>query len=193
VSLTAAEVYAEAVRRHGADGVAAEQLSEVYEGLQQMAARKRTGVFYTPAAVAEAMGRISLGQGLGMVGAEPEQVLRLKVIDPACGCGIILAHAARFLAAQYAGRLAGGQPDPSLVFGVLPTVVLRCIFGIELDPVAAELTRLALSIETGGVLRPETLARHVICGNTLEGVEPPALGDELGAPPAMVTATTRRE
>jgi type I restriction-modification system DNA methylase subunit len=180
--ITADQVHAETIARHGADGVTAERLGETYESMQKMADRLRGGVWYTPQRVANAITRLSLEAALKQVGPEdPEQIFRIVVCDPACGCGVFLVEAAWLLAAHYAGRLVRAQPSTELLNAVLPTVILACIHGIEIDPVAAELARLALSRETGGIVHPTALARNVICGNTLAGDSPPAMEERLGA------------
>ena len=173
MSVTAADVLAEARARYGEDGLDAQALGETYESMQAMAARVEAGVFYTPRPVA-------LEQAIRQVGPdEAHHILRIVACDPACGCGVFLTEAARLLAANYAGRLFGAQPTQSQVFAVMPTVVLWCVYGLDIDPVAAELARLALSWETGGTLPPEALVRHVVCGDALAGDSPPAMEDIL--------------
>jgi hypothetical protein len=126
--------------------------------------------------VATFMTTFALEQAIRQVdGQDPQAILRLVVCDPACGCGVFLVEAARLLAANYAGRLFGGQPTPAQVFAVMPTVVLWSVFGIDIDPVAAELARVAVSLETGGTIPPEALARHIVAGNPLDGDSPPAM------------------
>lgn len=181
-TVTAAQVHAEAIARHGEDNVTAATLGETYESMQSMAAREKTGVFYTPQPVAKFMTTFALKQAISQVGDDPEQILRIIACDPACGCGVFLVEAAQLLASNYAGRLIGRQPDEALVFAVMPTVILWCVYGVDIDPVAAELARIALSVETGGTLRPEALDRHVISGNTLAGDSPPAMDDRTGPP-----------
>lgn len=178
--ITADQVYAEDVSRHGEDNVTAYTLSETYESMLSMAARKKGGVWYTPQPVTQWMSSFSLRLGLRQVGPEPDQVLRIVAYDPACGCGVFLIEAAQLLARAYAERLVGGEPSPALVLAVLPTVILRCVFGKDIDPVAVELARRALSLETGGMVTPDMLARHVVAGNSLESPQgPPAMEERL--------------
>lgn len=178
--ITAARVHAEAIFRFGEDKVDAYRLSETYQAMQSMERRLRHGVYYTPQGVARPMTTLALRQAIARVGPEPQQVLRVVVCDPACGCGVFLIEAANLLAANYAGRLVGRQPDAELVNAVMPRVILECVFGMDIDPIAAELARLALSLETGGTLRPDALARHVVCGNPLAGDSPPAMDERTG-------------
>jgi type I restriction-modification system DNA methylase subunit len=180
MSITPAEVLAEAKSRHG-DDLDAERLGQTYESMIASADRDAGGIYYTPKPVATFMTSFALEQAIRQVdGADPQAILRLVTCDPSCGCGVFLVEAARLLAANYAGRLFGGQPTAGQIFAVMPTVVMWCIFGVDIDPVAVELARVAVSIETGGTLPPEALARHIICGNTLAGDSPPAMEERLG-------------
>ena len=180
MSVTAAEVLAEATSRYGED-LDAEHLGETYQSMIAMAERSAGGVFYTPEPVARAMTTFALEQAIRQDGsADPQRILRIVACDPSCGCGVFLAAAARLLATQYAGRLFGRQPSAAQVFAVMPTVVMWCIFGIDIDPVAVELARVAVSIETGGTIPPHALLRHIVCGNPLDGDSPPAMEERLG-------------
>jgi N-6 DNA Methylase len=174
---TAQRVYADAVARHGEDEVTAYVLSETYESMLRMDQRLAGGVFYTPEGVARPMSRWAVEAALRGVGPSPGDVLRVVLLDPACGCGVVLFEAAHVLAAMYAQRLTGGY-DGHLVAALMPRVILECVFGMDIDPVAVELTRLGLALATGWTLRPEMLSRHIVCANTLEGPDgPPALED----------------
>jgi hypothetical protein len=186
--ITATMVHAEAIARFSEDEVDAYRLSETYQAMQSMERRLRHGVYYTPQGLARPMTTLALRQAIGRVGPGAQELPRLGVCDPACGCGVFLVEAANLLAANYAGRLVDRQPDAELVNAVMPRVILECVFGMDIDPVAAELARLALSLETGATLRPDALARHVVCGNPLAGDSPPAMdertGPARGAPPS---------
>lgn len=178
--ITAVTVLAEAAERYGEDNVGPQELADTYESMQAIAARKAKGVYYTPDPVARFMARFSLNLGVDRLGPEPEQVMRIIACDPACGTGILLAHAARQLSHAYASRIVGGEPSGDLMLAVMPRVILECVFGMDIDPVAAELARISLSRETAGALTPAMLERHIICGNPLEGASPPAMDDRQG-------------
>src|SRR5207245_5451897 len=135
-----------------------------------MAERNAGGVFYTPKPVARAMTTFALEQAISQDGSgDPQRILRIVVCDPSCGCGVFLAAAAQLLATHYAGRLFGRQPSAAQVFAVMPTVVMWCIFGIDIDPVAVELARVAVCLETGGTIPPDALLRHPVRGHRLDG------------------------
>jgi hypothetical protein len=178
MSVTAAEVLAEAASRYG-EALDAEHLGETYQSMISMAERSAGGVFYTPEPVARAMTTFALEQAIRQDGSgDPQRILRIVACDPSCGCGVFLA-AARLLATHYAGRPFGRQPSAAQVFAVMPTVVMWCIFGIDIDPVAVELARVAVSIETGSTIPSDTLLRHIVCGNPLDGDSPPAMEERL--------------
>lgn len=140
---------------------------------------------------------------------KPEEILALKVCDPACGSGTFPVAALRFLteavykALHAHGRLAGdiGRPlDEILGLAAsaeipesirafrLPCrpgdddfekktkavlrryVVERSIYGVDIDPLAVELCRLSLWIETMDRSLPFSFLDHKIkCGNSLVG------------------------
>lgn len=182
--ITAADVMAKAIAEHGEDNVGVYELAFTYEAMQAMGNRKKRGVYYTPGEVAQAMSRFALGWGLDRCGDEAGQVLRIVALDPACGCGQFLVEAARYLSHQYAHRLVGGEPSADLVLAVMPKVILECVFGMDIDPVAVDLAKQALCLETCGTLTPAMLDRHFKVGNSLDGPDgPPALEDRLHRDP----------
>lgn len=178
LGITADVVYQRAICDY--ETVSAEELGAVYQNMMAAGERKTRAAYYTPDQVAEFTSRFSLQLGLNQVGADPEQVMRITALDPACGAGILLVHAARFLSHAYASRLVNGrEPSGALMLAVMPRVILECIYGVDNDPVAVDLARLALSLETVGALTPAMLERHIVCDNVLDGPDhiPPALAD----------------
>lgn len=175
--LTAERVYQEATARY--EHVGAEELGIVYQEMMAGDERLARGSYYTPDGVAGWMNKFSLGLALRQVGPAAEHVLQVVALDPACGAGIFLVHAARFLAHAYASRLVDGEPSGDLMLAVLPRVILECVYGVDLDPIAVDLARLAVSLETAGALTPAMLSRHIVCDSVLEGPDhvPPALAD----------------
>lgn len=175
--ITADVVYQRALCDY--ETVGAEELGTVYQNMLTDADRKNRSVYYTPDQVAAWMSRFTLGIAGRQVGPDAEQIMRITALDPACGAGIFLVHAARHLAHAYATRLVHGDPPDGLTFAVLPRVILECVYGVDTDPVAVDLARLALSLETAGALTPAMLERHIVCDNVLDGPDhiPPALAD----------------
>lgn len=178
--ITAAAVIEEVVARYG-DDYTPQNVADTYESMQAIAARHKAGVWYTPAPIVDFMTRFAFDIAMRQIGPTAADVLRIVAIDPSCGTGPYLIEGARFLATQYAGRLIGGNPSEELIYAVMPTVVLTCLFGVDIDPIACELARHCLSREMDGVLTPDQLARHIAPGNTLNDEMPPALVERMGA------------
>jgi hypothetical protein len=182
-AVTAADVLAEARRRHG-DQVGASELGTVYEALMAPADRRQRAAYYTPQSVAGFMSRFSVDVAMRSLGPEPWELLRILAIDPACGAGMFLESTAIQIADAYLSRAIGDPADQltHLRPKVLPDVILSCIFGVDTDPIAVDLSRLALSLLTAGELSPSDLDRHVTVGNVLEGYLPPAYVEAGGGP-----------
>lgn len=123
--------------------------------------RKAVGVWYTPPEVAAAMCALSLGQALRQVDeanpdAGPWAVLLVRAHDPACGAGVFLVAAARWLATQFADRHGRVTAEE-----VLPGIITTCLTGTDIDPVAVDLAKTALWWEIDGLL-PITRLDHVV-------------------------------
>ena len=102
-----------------------------------------------------------------------EALLRLAVVDPACGSGHFLLAAARRLAVHVARLQAAGTPSAGQYRHALRQVVGRCIYGVDLNPMAVELCRVSLWMETVEPGRPLSfLDSHIQRGNALLGTTP---------------------
>lgn len=157
------------------------------------AKRAEQGAWYTPAPLAEAMCRLSIGPQLDRLAQHPDpgNLLQVLAIDPACGAGVFLIEAARLIAGRLAARVSGHDPAPeNHMRAALPVVMRECIFGIDIDPVAVDLTKAALWLETGGSEPFGFMDRNIICGNPLDLDQPPAFTEKRGDPP---TAAERRK
>lgn len=154
--------------------------------------RDTQGSWYTPQPLARAVSRLGLQTAwTRFPEGDPDQVLRLRVVDPACGAGVLMAEGARLVAAEYARRLAGtpGAP-PHLMRKVMPEVIYRCVFGMDIDPVAVDLARMTLWLEAGGRPPWSWLDGNVACLDPLAGPNslPARLLDVMGEPPLGDTA-----
>ena len=109
-------------------------------------------------------------------------LLTITVCDPACGSGHFLLAAARRLARELA-RIDSGQrePSPRDIYAATREVVRRCIYGVDLNPLAVDLCKLALWIEGHVPGTPLAFLDHRIrCGNSLVGATAKTL--EAGIP-----------
>jgi len=151
------------------------------EGSTAGNARKLTGSYYTPDSLVQELIRSALDpvieQRLAAQPANPTEVLlAIRVIDPACGSGHFLLAAARRLAEKLAQlrSLEGGQEgaiQPQDYRHALREVVARCIFGVDRNPMAIELARMALWLEGYEEGRPlGFLDHHLQVGDALLGL-----------------------
>lgn len=139
--------------------------------------RKKTGSYYTPDAFVQSLVQTALvpviRQRLQDRPTEPEAaLLSLRVIDPACGSGHFLLAAARRIAEYLAQvRSPDGVVTPQSYRRALRDVIQHCIYGVDLNPLAVELARMALWLEGFAEGKPLSfLDHHLIVGNSLLGV-----------------------
>jgi Eco57I restriction-modification methylase/MmeI, target recognition domain len=99
-------------------------------------------------------------------------VLSLKVCDLASGSGHFLLAAARRLGKELARVNTGeDEPSPERVREAIRDVITHCIYGVDKNPLAVELCRVALWLEGHAEDKPLTFLDHRIrCGDSLVGV-----------------------
>ena len=138
--------------------------------------RRAGGVYYTPRAIAEEIVERTVGRALAGCSG-PEDVARLKVVDPACGAGIFLLVAYERILAWYRGEL-GARPTRA----IRREILINNLFGVDIDDQAVGVARLGLAMkeledvryaELDGVGITDTSA-NIRGGNALIGVDLPA-------------------
>jgi hypothetical protein len=147
--------------------------------------RKSTGSYYTPRSLVGELIKSALEPVLNEKltqakripkkdGENPAEkaILSIKVLDPACGSGHFLLAAARRLATELAKiRTGEEQPNPTDYKLALRDVVRHCIYGVDKNPLAVELCKVALWIESHAEGKPLAfLDHHIKCGDSLVGV-----------------------
>lgn len=147
--------------------------------LQPCPERHRFGAHYTPPGLADAVVRAALRPILAAIGPAPgeDELLRLRICDPAMGCGVFLLAAARRLADHLVAAWARAGPlPPDPVARARRLVVERCLFGVDADPFAVELARRSLWLLVGaGEPPPDFLAAALRHGDALLGLDLPRL------------------
>ncbi|BAZ40276.1 putative type II DNA modification enzyme [Calothrix sp. NIES-4101] len=99
-------------------------------------------------------------------------LLSLKIVDPACGSGHFLLAAARRIGKELA-RVRTGETEPGKepLNLAIRDVIQNCIYGVDLNPLAVDLCKVALWIEGFYSGMPLNFLDHRIkCGNSLVGV-----------------------
>ena len=153
--------------------------------------RKTSGSYYTPDALVQclldsALDPVVEAAVTNKTGVEAEQaILDLKVCDPAVGSGHFLVGAAHRLARHMARVRAyadgESEPSPLLYQRALRDVIGRCLYGVDVNPMAAELCRVGLWLEALEPGKPLSfLDRHIRVGNSLLGATPELI--EAGLP-----------
>ena len=137
--------------------------------------RKTTGSYYTPDSLVQALLDTALDPVIDMTESEADDpakaLLKLSVIDPACGSGHFLLAAARRIATRLARIRAEGTPSMDDFRHALRDVARCCIHGVDRNPMAVELTKVALWIETVDPGLPlGFFDAQIRCGDALLGV-----------------------
>ena len=175
----------------------AEELGSVYESLLELiprasadtrvfdfapteegrgSARKTTGSYYTPDGLVKLLLDSTLDPVLDAAEARnpadpAAEILKLTILDPACGSGHFLLGAARRAAARIAKWRSPGAPSQAEFQHALREVVSHCIYGVDRNPMAVELCRVALWIESLEAGKPLSFLRsHIRTGDSLIGV-----------------------
>jgi hypothetical protein len=109
--------------------------------------RAATGSHYTPDELVQPLIKHSLDYLIAdkLKEGNPEQsLLGLRVADISCGSGHILLAAARRIATELAiVRTGKEQPSPSAFRAAIRDVIRQCIYGVDLNPLAVELCKVA--------------------------------------------------
>lgn len=146
--------------------------------------RKDTGSYYTPTSLVESLLDTALDPVLDEAekNHDPIEALqRVTVCDPACGSGHFLVGAARRIAKRIAALRTGDpEPTPEAVRSAMREVAGRCIYGVDVNPLAAELAKVSLWMEALEPGRPLTfLDAQIKVGNSLVGTTPALLAGGL--------------
>ncbi len=107
--------------------------------------RKRNGAFFTPGYIIDYIVHESLGRVSDPVMA--------RVLDPAMGAGDFLVGALHRLSES---------ADPGYI-------ATWCIYGCDIDPIAVDIARFLLWLESGGRADASMIASHLVCADALSG------------------------
>ncbi len=148
--------------------------------LQPTGERRRTGSHYTPRSLTAPIVKYALEPAFDRLGpdATPDQVLDLKVCDPAMGSGAFLVEACRALGERLVAawaRWPETRPtipaDEDEELHARRLVAQRCLYGVDKNPRAVDLARLSLWLATLARDHEFTFLDHVLkCGDSLVGL-----------------------
>ena len=137
--------------------------------------RKATGSYYTPDYIVRYIVENTLAPLCK--GKTVEEILSLKILDPATGSGHFLVGVVDYLAEELITH-----PDASFMTETASEetelaywrrrVVESCVYGVDLNPMAVELAKLSLWLHTVAKGEPLSfLDHHIRCGNSLIGAK----------------------
>jgi hypothetical protein len=147
--------------------------------LQPTDERRRSGSHYTPRALTAPIVKKTLEPILAALGDKPtpQQILDLKVCDPAVGSGAFLVEACRQLGDALVAAWAhhGGKPvippDEDELLHARRLVAQRCLYGVDRNPMATDLAKLSLWLATLAKDHPFTFLDHSLrSGDALVGL-----------------------
>ncbi len=169
--------------------------------LQPGEERRKSGSHYTPRALTEPIVANTLKPILAQFGPQPtaEQILSLKICDPAMGSGAFLVEVCRQLAEllvvaeekqgsrgarhQQGSRGAGEQGNEGKDTKAIPIIqarrkiAQRCLYGVDKNPFAVNLAKLSLWLVTLAKDAPFTFVDHALkCGDSLVGLTTKEIG-----------------
>jgi len=141
--------------------------------------RRNKGVYYTPAALVDYLVCHTLKKAFHKL--EPEQIQRLRILDPSCGCGAFLIASIRFILEWFKDKYNNDKKStylsPQEGFELLESM----IYGTDIDERAIHWTRRLLLLTVwdfyinNGVtkndtrnLRIPTLEENIVCKDFLE-------------------------
>jgi hypothetical protein len=151
--------------------------------LQPSDERRRSGSHYTPRELTAPIVQTTLEPILTRLRdadgrpARPEQILDLKVCDPAMGSGAFLVEACRQLGDalvdswQFYNETPSIPADEDEVIFARRLVARRCIYGVDRNPVAVDLAKVSLWLVTLAKDHPLTFLDHALRhGDSLVGL-----------------------
>lgn len=156
--------------------------------------KKASGSYFTPDAIVDQLVRRSLEPLLDACNKNASAILSLKVIDPAMGSGHFLVKAVDVIAwyltlhCDPVDQGVSNDNGPKELAYWKRRVVERCIYGVDVNPMAVELAKVALWIHTASEGKPLSfLDHHLKCGNALVGAQLHRLNV-----PALIARTTKK-
>ncbi|MBI5253458.1 MAG: N-6 DNA methylase, partial [Euryarchaeota archaeon] len=144
--------------------------------------RKKMGIYYTPSYIVDYIVKNTVGEYIK--DKTIDEILGVRILDPACGSGSFLIRAFREVCETVEGRLKKGERSDKwhtfkdykgrLNLGQKITILTNCIYGVDLDEKAVELAQLNLLLrlledetrETKKRLLPP-MKDNIKCGNSL--------------------------
>lgn len=138
--------------------------------------RKASGSYFTPDGLVEQLVDRVVGPLLDAAGDDADAILSLRIVDPAMGSGHFLVKVVDRIAWRLTLQCDPAEPDaprdngPDEYAYWKRKVVEHCVYGVDVNPMAVELAKVALWLHTASRGKPLSfLDHHLKCGNSLVG------------------------
>ena len=130
--------------------------------------RRDNGVYFTPPKVVKYLTELTLQPVMSRI-EDPQELLNLRLVDPALGTGFFLLESLRLLSARLLDLTKGNKELSAPEARRL--VAKHCLYGVDADPVATEISKALVSIEVGCPdFAPSLLDDHIKCGDSILGL-----------------------
>jgi hypothetical protein len=148
--------------------------------------RKETGSYYTDPDLIDELVQSALKPVVddrvdedASIKVQEQQLLNITVCDPACGSGAFLIAANNYLAKRLAEiRSDSLYPNEQIIRQSRRSVVQHCLYGVDKNPMAVELAKVSLWINSAVEDKPLSFLDHRIKnGNSLIGTTPDLISE----------------
>ncbi len=139
--------------------------------------RKEQGIYYTPSYIVDYIVKNTVGEFIKT--HTPEEIKKVRILDPACGSGSFLIRAYKELENYWKNNSDFAQLtlDSEEFYSKKVEILKNNIFGVDLDPKAVEITQLNLLLQISErKQRLPLLQNNIKVGNSL--IDDPSISDK---------------
>ena len=139
--------------------------------------RKEQGIYYTPSYIVDYIVRNTVGEYIK--NHTPEEIKKVRILDPACGSGSFLIRAYKELETYWKKNsdLAQTTLDSEEFYSKKVEILKNNIFGVDLDPKAVEIAQLNLLLQISERKQKlPILQNNIKVGNSL--IDDPAISEK---------------
>ena len=130
--------------------------------------KKSGGVCYTPPHIVEGIVQESLGE---LFSSRKTKGFKPKILDPACGSGTFLIKALDYLFDKNRQPVTKkSEVPPQLTLEEKRNILVECIFGVDLDERAVEITKLSLFLKLLDGVEESLLIKHAVLPTIEENI-----------------------
>ena len=141
--------------------------------------RKEQGIYYTPSYIVDYIVKNTVGEYIKT--HTPEEIRKVRILDPACGSGSFLIRAYKELEnywkQQYGTQETLKFDEGENFYSMKVEILKNNIFGVDLDPKAVEIAQLNLLLQISERKhRLPLLQNNIKVGNSL--IDDPSISDK---------------